>query len=78
MNLGKAYNCSELESLLDAKCSTDKNFDFNTISSLSKPVTDSLGFISKEGNYDLSKFRGLIVDNSFSVSASSTLLSNNL
>jgi len=65
MNLGKAYNCSELESLLDAKCSTDNNFDFNTISSLSKPVTDSLGFISKEGNYDLSKFRGLIVDNSF-------------
>ena len=33
---------------------------------LSNPVNDSLGFISKHGDYDISKFRGLIVDNSFS------------
>ena len=65
MNLGKAYNSSELESLLDAKCSVKNTYEFDTISSLSNPVNDSLGFISKHGNYDISKFRGLIVHDSF-------------
>tara|TARA_B100000035_G_scaffold315242_1_gene334661 strand:- start:2532 stop:3428 length:897 start_codon:yes stop_codon:yes gene_type:complete len=66
MNLNKAYSSSELESLLDAKCSINSEIKFDTISTLSNPISDSLGFITKKGNYDLSKFRGLIVHDSFS------------
>ena len=53
MNLGKVYSSSELESLLDAKCSTSTNLKIDTISTLSHPVTGSLGFINKMGDFDL-------------------------
>ncbi len=66
MNLGKAYNSSELESLLDAKCSVNTNLKLDTISTLSNPVTGSLGFINKKGDHDISKFGALIVDESIS------------
>jgi serine acetyltransferase len=66
MNLGKAYNSSELENLLDARCSINTDLKLDTISTLSKPVHGSLGFITKMGDYDTSKFRALIVDNSCS------------
>ena len=66
MNLGKAYNSSELESLLDAKCSVNTDLKLDTISTLSHPVNGSLGFINKTGDYDTSKFKALIVDDSCS------------
>ena len=66
MNLGKVYSSSELESLLDAKCSINTDLKLDTISTLSHPVNGSLGFINKSGNYDTSKFSALIVDESHS------------
>ena len=66
MNLGKTYTSSELESLLDAKCSTNTDIKFDTISTLSHPINDSLGFINNVGDYDTSKFKALIVDDSCS------------
>ena len=66
MNLGKVYSSSELESLLDAKCSINTDLKFDTISTLSHPVNDSLGFINKTGDFDTSKFKALIVDDSYS------------
>ncbi len=66
MNLGKAYNSSELESLLDVKCSISTDLKLDTISTLSHPVNGSLGFINKTGEYDISKFSALIVDESYS------------
>ena len=66
MNLGKVYSSSELESLLDAKCSINTDLKFDTISTLSRPVNGSLGFINKIGVYDTSKFKALIVDDSCS------------
>ena len=66
MNLGKVYSSSELESLLDAKCSINTDLKFDTISTLSHPVNDSLGFINKMGDFDTSKFKALIVDDSCS------------
>ena len=50
MNLGKVYNSSELESLLEAKCSKNTDLEFDTISTLSHPVSGSLGFITKMGD----------------------------
>ena len=49
MNLGKVYSSSELESLLDAKCSINIDLKLDTISTLSHPVNGSLGFINKVG-----------------------------
>ena len=66
MNLGKVYNSSELESLLDARCSIKTDLELDTISTLSHPVSGSLGFITKMGDYDTSKFRALIVEESCS------------
>ena len=66
MNLGKSYNSSELESLLDAECSVNTDLKLDTISTLSHPVNGSLGFINKTGDYDTSKFKALIVDDSCS------------
>ena len=66
MNLGKAYSSNELESLLNAKCSTNTDIKFDTISTLSHPINGSLGFINKVGDHDISKFRALIVDDSCS------------
>ena len=65
MNLAKVYNSSELESLLEAKCSKHTDQKFDTISTLSSPIDGSLGFVSKESTHDLSKFSALIVDESF-------------
>ena len=64
MNLGKVYNSSELENLLDARCSINTNLKLDTISTLAHPVSGSLGFITKMGDHDTSKFRALIVDDS--------------
>ena len=66
MNLGKVYSSSELESLLDAKCSINAELELDTISTLSHPVNGSLGFINKIGDFDTSKFKALIVDDSCS------------
>ena len=66
MNLGKVYSSSELESLLDAKCSINTDLKLDTISTLSHPVNGSLGFINKIGDFDTSKFKALIVDDSCS------------
>lgn len=66
MNLGKVYSSSELESLLDAKCSINTDLKLDTISTLSHPVNGSLGFINKIGDFDTSKFKALIVDDSYS------------
>ena len=66
MNLRKAYNSSELEKLLDAKCSINTDLKLDTISTLSHPVNGSLGFINNVGDYDTSKFKALIVDDSCS------------
>ena len=66
MNLGKVYSSSELESLLDAKCSINTDLKLDTISTLSHPVSGSLGFINKIGDFDTSKFKALIVDDSYS------------
>ncbi len=65
MNLAKAYNSSELESLLEAKCSEHTNQKFDTISTLSNPIDGSLGFITKASSHDISKFSALIVDELF-------------
>ena len=74
MNLAKAYNSSELESLLDAKCSKHTNQKFDTISTLSNPVDGSLGFITKDSFYDTSKFSALIVDELFAGQIDNTIL----
>ena len=66
MNLGKVYSSSELESLLDAKCSINTDLKLDTISTFSHPVNGSLGFINKIGDFDTSKFKALIVDDSYS------------
>ena len=67
MNLGKVYSSSELESLLDAKCSINTDLKLDTISTLSHPVNGSLGFINKKGDFDTSKFKALIVDDTCSI-----------
>ena len=74
MNLAKAYNSSELESLLDAQCSMHTTQKFDTISTLSNPVDGSLGFISKESSHDISKFSALIVDELFTAKINNTIL----
>ena len=66
MKLNKAYNCAELSIILDADCENDNNKTFNIVSSLSNPITNSLGFIFKDKlTDDISSFSGLIVSNTF-------------
>ena len=65
MNLAKEYSSSELESLLEATCSKQTNQKFDTISTMSNPIDGSLGFIAKDSSHDVSKFRALIVNESF-------------
>ncbi len=74
MNLDKEYSSSELESLLDAQCSLSNELKFDTISTLSNPKDNSLGFVTRKGDYDLSKFGGLIVDKSFSEKVNSNTI----
>jgi len=65
MKLNKAYSCAELSVILDAKCTNNNNI-FDTISSITNPVNNSLGFIFQDQvNDDLSLFSGLVVSNTF-------------
>lgn len=66
MKLDKAYTINDLEIVLDAKCNLANNKLFDTISTITNPIKGSLGFLTKDNNYDLSQFAGLIVDISFS------------
>ena len=66
MKLNKAYNCAELSDLLEAICDNDISKTFDTISSLSNPISNSLGFIFQDKvSDDISSFSGLIVSNTF-------------
>ena len=66
MKLNKAYNCAELSDLLVAICDNDVSKTFDTISSLSNPIINSLGFIFQDKvSDDISSFSGLIVSNTF-------------
>ena len=66
MNLNKAYNCAELSSILDANCENESEKTFDELSSLSNPISNSLGFIFEDKvNDDISSFSGLIVSNTF-------------
>jgi UDP-3-O-[3-hydroxymyristoyl] glucosamine N-acyltransferase len=66
MKLNKAYNCAELSAILDASCKDDSEKTFDTVSSLSNPINNSLGFIFHDDvKVDISSFSGLIVSNTF-------------
>ena len=66
MKLNKAYSCAELSTIIEAKYEKNKNNIFNTVSSLTNPEQNSLGFIFQDKvNYDLSSFTGLVVSNTF-------------
>ena len=66
MKLNKAYSCAELSTILEAKYEKNKNNIFNTVSSLTNPEQNSLGFIFQDKvNNDLSSFTGLVVSNTF-------------
>ena len=66
MKLNKAYSCAELNAILKANCKDHSNQTFDTISSLSNPVTNSLGFIFQDKiDDDISSFSGLIVSDTF-------------
>ncbi len=66
MNLDREYTCSDLCTILDAKCENSNDYLFNQISTLTHPIEKSLGFISSnETSQDISKFSGLIVPNDF-------------
>ena len=66
MDLDKVYSSSELEKLLDAKCSDSDSYNFDTISTLDNPIENSLGFITREGKHNLDKFKGVIVHENYS------------
>ena len=71
MKLAKAYNSSELCTVIDAVSESNNNQLFDTISTLSNPVPNSLGFITTDTtNHDLSHFNGLIVSKNFNQSIS--------
>ncbi len=66
MKLNRAYSCAELSSILNANCVNNNSNIFDTISSLSNPINNSLGFIFQDKtDLDLSSFSGLIVSNTF-------------
>ena len=76
MKLNKAYNCEELSELLNAVCDRKLNKSFDTLSTTSNPLINSLGFVTKDQtDADLSCFAGLIVSKTFSqvVSKDTTL-----
>lgn len=67
MKLNKAYNCEELSELLNAVCDRKLNKSFDTLSTTSNPLINSLGFVTKDQtDADLSCFAGLIVSKTFS------------
>tara|TARA_B100001059_G_C17717579_1_gene518851 strand:- start:177 stop:1067 length:891 start_codon:yes stop_codon:yes gene_type:complete len=66
MKLNKAYNCAELSALLEANCVNNDKKTFDTVSSLSNPISNSLGFIfNDKTTQDVSCFSGLIVNDTF-------------
>ena len=66
MKLNKAYSCAELSTILEAKYEKNKNNIFDTISTLTNPEKNSLGFIFQDKvSNDLSSFTGLVVSNTF-------------
>ena len=66
MKLNKAYSCAELSTIIEAKYEKNKNNIFNTVSSLTNPEQNSLGFIFQDTvSDDLSSFTGLVVSNTF-------------
>jgi serine acetyltransferase len=66
MKLNKAYNCAELSSILHASCNNDSHKTFDSVSSLSNPVNNSLGFIFHDNvKEEIAPFSGLIVSNTF-------------
>ena len=74
MKLNKAYSCAELSTILDAKCETNTNNIFDTVSSLANPELNSLGFIFQNNvNNDLSSFSGLVVSNTFTEDVDSSV-----
>ena len=74
MKLNKAYSCAELSIILEAKCEKNKNNIFDTVSSLTIPEQNSLGFIFHDKvNNDLSSFTGLVVSNSFILDVDSSV-----
>jgi UDP-3-O-[3-hydroxymyristoyl] glucosamine N-acyltransferase len=67
MKLTKAYNSDELCKLIDAECSQHSTRTFDTISTLSNPIPNSLGFVTNDDNKDdLLSFSGLLVSKNFS------------
>ena len=67
MKLNKAYSCAELSTLIEAKYEKNENNNFDTVSSLTNPKQNSLGFIFQDKvSCDLSSFTGLVVSNTFS------------
>jgi len=67
MKLNKAYTCAELSTIIEAKYEKNKNNIFDTVSSLTNPEQNSLGFIFQDKvSCDLSSFTGLVVSNTFS------------
>ena len=74
MKLNKAYSCAELSTILEAKYENNKNNIFNTVSSLSNPEQNSLGFIFQDKvSNDLSSFTGLVVSNTFTEEVDSSV-----
>ena len=66
MKLNKAYSCAELSTIIEAKYEKNKNNIFDTVSSLTNPEQNSLGFIFQDKvSDDLSSFTGLVVSNTF-------------
>ena len=66
MKLNKAYSCAELSTILEAKCEKNINNIFDTVSSLTNPEQNSLGFLFQDKVCnDLSLFSGLVVSNTF-------------
>ena len=64
MNLDKAYTSSELESLLDAKCSLSNNYDLIQYPYISNPKDSPVLYPNTEIMI-FQSFVGLIVDKSF-------------
>jgi UDP-3-O-[3-hydroxymyristoyl] glucosamine N-acyltransferase len=67
MKLTKAYNSEELCILIDAVCNQNSARQFDTLSTLSNPLPNSLGFITNDDyKNDLTSFGGLLVSKNFS------------
>ena len=74
MNLDREYTCNDLCKILDAKCENSNDYIFNQISTLTNPISKSLGFVScNETSQDISKFSGLIVPNNFTTNTKTSI-----